>query len=305
VAAKSNSDVELYRRLLSRVRSYWKRLFWAMCLMVVVAGANASMAYMVKPVMDDIFVAKDRGMLTLVPLAVICLYAVKGLCSYGQTFLMQFVGQRIVTQYRIDLYAHLQRLSLGYFDRMPTGELMSRITNDVNQIQGTVSSVVTGVLMDMFTVLGLVSVIFFRDWFLAIFAVGVFPLCMIPLVRFGRRLRSISTRSQETMADVSVILHETISGARIVKGFCREEQEIKRFSEEAFRLFRLRMKDVSTRAISSPLMEFLGGLGVAGIIFYGGWQVIEGHSTPGTFFSFLTALIMLYEPVKRLSGLNN
>jgi subfamily B ATP-binding cassette protein MsbA len=107
------------------------------------------------------------------------------------------------------------------------------------------------------------------------------------------------------MADVTVLLHETISGARIVKGFCREEHEIARFSDEAMRLFRLRMKDVSTRALSSPLMEFLGGLGVAGIIFYGGWQVIEGRSTPGTFFSFLTALIMLYEPVKRLSGLNN
>jgi subfamily B ATP-binding cassette protein MsbA len=303
--AQTISDRELYRRLLSQVRPYWKRLLGAMSLMVVVAGASSAMAYMVKPVMDDIFVAKDRAMLTMVPLAVIILYAVKGVCSYGQNYLMQFVGQRIITQYRIDLYAHLQRLSLGYYDRVPTGELMSRITNDVNQIQGAVSSVVTGVLMDFFTILGLISVIFFRDWFLAIFALGVFPLCMIPLVRFGRRLRRISTRSQETMADVTVLLHETISGARIVKGFCREEHEIARFSDEAMRLFRLRMKDVSTRALSSPLMEFLGGLGVAGIIFYGGWQVIEGRSTPGTFFSFLTALIMLYEPVKRLSGLNN
>ncbi len=302
---QNQGDVALYKRLLAMVKPYWQRLFWAMCLMLFVAGSSAAMAYMVKPVMDDIFVAKDRDMLTLVPLVVIVLYAVKGLCSYGQNYLMQFVGQRIITQYRIDLYAHLQRLPLSYYDRMPTGELMSRITNDVNQIQGAVSSVVTGVLMDLFTILGLVVVIFYRDWFLAIFAVGVFPLCMIPLVRFGRRLRSISTRSQETMADVSVLLHETISGARIVKGFCREDHEVKRFSDEAFRLFRLRMKDVSTRAISSPLMEFLGGLGVAGIIFYGGWQVIEGRSTPGTFFSFLTALIMLYEPVKRLSGLNN
>ncbi len=303
--AKPDSDAALYRRLLKEVRPYWQRLFWAMCLMVVVAGASSAMAYMVKPVMDDIFVGKNRAMLTMVPLVVVILYAIKGACSYGQSYLMQFVGQRIITQFRIDLYAHLQRLSLGYYDRMPTGELMSRITNDVNQIQGAVSSVVTGVLRDLFTIFGLIVVIFYRDWFLAIFAVGVFPLCIIPLVRFGRRLRSISTRSQETMADVSVLLHETISGARIVKGFCREEHEIKRFSEEAFRLFRLRMKDVSTRAISSPLMEFLGGLGVAGIIFYGGWQVIEGRSTPGTFFSFLTALIMLYEPVKRLSGLNN
>ena len=150
----------------------------------------------------------------------------------------------------------------------------------------------------------MVFVLFYRDWFLAIFAMMVFPICAVPLVKFGRRLRRISTRSQETMADVSVLLHETISGARIVKGFCREEHEIGRFSKEAWRLFALRLKDVSTRAISSPLMEFLGGLGMAGIVFYGGWQVVEGTSTPGTFFSFLTALLMLYEPVKRLSGVN-
>ncbi|MFZ5587739.1 MAG: lipid A export permease/ATP-binding protein MsbA [Thermodesulfobacteriota bacterium] len=298
-------DRTLTKRLLAMVRPYWPRLAWAMVLMVLVSASTSGMAFMVKPVMDDIFVAKDRAMLFLVPLVVVGLYLVKGACSYGQSYLMQFVGQRIVTQYRIDLYAHLQRLSLSYYDRVPTGELMSRITNDVNQIQGAVSSVVTGLLRELFTVVGLIVVLFWRDWFLAIFAVGVFPLCAIPLVKFGRRLRRISHRSQETMADVTVLLHETISGARIVKGFCREQHEIERFSREAFRLFHLRMKDVSTRAMSSPLMEFLGGLAIAGILFYGGWQVIEGRSTPGTFFSFLTALIMLYEPVKHLSGLNN
>ncbi|MCA1905380.1 MAG: lipid A export permease/ATP-binding protein MsbA [Desulfarculus sp.] len=300
-----SEDRTLVNRLLAQVRPYWGRLALAMVLMILVSASTSGMAYMVKPVMDDIFVAKDRAMLYLVPLVVIVLYVVKGGCSYGQSYLMQYVGQRIITQYRIDLYAHLQKLSLSYYDRVPTGELMSRITNDVNQIQGAVSSVVTGLLRELFTVIGLIVVLFWRDWFLAIFAVGVFPICAIPLVKFGRRLRKISHRSQETMADVSVLLHETISGARIVKGFCREQHEIERFSREAFRLFVLRMKDVSTRAISSPLMEFLGGIAIAGILFYGGWQVIEGRSTPGTFFSFLTALIMLYEPVKHLSGLNN
>ncbi len=300
-----SEDRTLVNRLLAQVRPYWGRLAVAMVMMILVSAATSGMAYMVKPVMDDIFVARDRTMLYLVPLVVIILYVVKGGCSYGQSYLMQYVGQRIITQYRIDLYAHLQKLSLSYYDRVPTGELMSRITNDVNQIQGAVSSVVTGLLRELFTVFGLIVVLFWRDWFLAIFAVGVFPICAIPLVKFGRRLRKISHRSQETMADVSVLLHETISGARIVKGFCREEHEIERFSREAFRLFALRMKDVSTRAISSPLMEFLGGIAIAGILFYGGWQVIEGRSTPGTFFSFLTALIMLYEPVKHLSGLNN
>ncbi|BEQ15211.1 lipid A export permease/ATP-binding protein MsbA [Desulfoferula mesophila] len=304
-AQKRQRDIAHAKRLLAMVRPYWKRLAGAMALMVLVGASTSAMAYLVKPVMDKIFVARDADLLMLMPIGIIVLYMVKGLSAYGQTYLMQFVGQRIVTQYRIDLYAHLQRLSLSYYDRTPTGELMSRITNDVNQMQGAVSSVVTGVLKDLFTIVGLIAVIVYRDWFLAVFALGVFPLCVIPLVKFGRRLRKISHRSQETMADVTVLLHETIAGARIVKGFCREDYETKRFTDEAFRLFRLRMKDISTRAISSPLMEFLGGLGIAGILFYGGWQVIHGVSTPGTFFSFLTALILLYEPVKRLSSLNN
>jgi subfamily B ATP-binding cassette protein MsbA len=304
-AAKRQRDMKHIKRLLSMVRPYWKRLAGAMALMVLVGASTSAMAYLVKPVMDKIFVARDQELLMLLPIGIIVLYAVKGAASYGQAYLMQYVGQRIVTQFRIDLYAHLQRLSLSYYDRTPTGELMSRITNDVNQMQGAVSSVVTGVLKALFTIVGLVAVIIYRDWFLAVFALGVFPLCVIPLVKFGRRLRKISHRSQETMSDVTVLLHETIAGARIVKGFCREDYETQRFTDEAFRLFRLRMKDISTRAISSPLMEFLGGLGIAGILFYGGWQVIHGVSTPGTFFSFLTALILLYEPVKRLSGLNN
>ena len=297
-------DRRLVRLLLERVRPYWRRLAAAMLLMIIVAGTNSALPFMVKDVIDGIFMEKNQTMLMLVPLAVVLIYLIKGAADYGQNVMMQWVGQRIITQYRIDLYSHLQRLSLSYYDRTPTGELMSRITNDVNMIQGSVSSVVTGVLKDAFTVVGLIAVVVYRDWFLSIFALGVFPLCVIPIVKLGRRLRKISTSSQETMADVSVLLHETISGARIVKAFCREEYEIERFSREAWRLFALRMKDVSTRAISHPLMEFLGGLAIAGILYYGGTQVIQGHSTPGTFFSFLAALIMLYEPVKRLSKLN-
>ncbi|MFH2127183.1 MAG: ABC transporter transmembrane domain-containing protein, partial [Pseudomonadota bacterium] len=227
-AQKRQRDITHAKRLLTMVRPYWKRLAGAMALMVLVGASTSAMAYLVKPVMDKIFVARDSDLLMLMPIGIIVLYTVKGLSSYGQTYLMQYVGQRIVTQFRIDLYAHLQRLSLSYYDRTPTGELMSRITNDVNQMQGAVSSVVTGVLKDLFTIVGLVAVIVYRDWFLAVFALGVFPLCVIPLVKFGRRLRKISHRSQETMADVTVLLHETIGGARIVKGFCREEYETQR-----------------------------------------------------------------------------
>jgi subfamily B ATP-binding cassette protein MsbA len=255
--------------------------------------------------MDDVFVNRDRAMLVLVPWLIVGVFGIKGMSSYGQVYLMQYVGQRIVTNFRVSLFAHLQRLSLSYFDNVPTGTLISRITNDVLQIQNAVSSAITGALKDAVAIVGLLFVLFYRDWELAIGAMLVFPVCGYPLVKFGRRLRRISTRSQETMADVSVLVHENITGQRIVKGFCREDYETGRFSTEAFRLFGLRMKDASIRALSSPLMEFIGGVGMAIILFYGGWQVVEGHSTPGTFFSFLTALFMLYEPIKRISGINN
>lgn len=299
-------DARLYRRLLGEVKPYWRRLATAMVMMALVGGASAAMAYLVKPILDDVFVPPHKPeMLTILPMLIIGVFAIKGLSAYGQLYLMQAVGQSIVTSFRVRLFAHLQRLSLSYFDSMPTGALISRITNDVTHIQNAVSSTVTGLLKDAFAIVGLVFVLFYHDWLLAIFALGVFPVCLIPLIKFGQRLRRISTRTQESMADVSVIIHETMAGQRIVKGFCREDYETERFTKEAQRLLRLRLKDVSIRAISSPLMEFLGGLGIGFIIYYGGSQVIEGHSTTGTFFSFLTALFMLYEPVKRLSNLNN
>ncbi len=292
-------------RLLSLVKPYWFRLALAMVCMAVVAGVTALMAYLVKPVLDDIFFQKNMATLSLLPPFIILLYIVKGGFGYGQSYLMSFVGQRIVANLRENLYSHLQRLSLSYFDRTSTGLLMSRIINDVNLIQGAVSSAVTGILKDLFTIIGLVAVIFYRDWQLAGLAILVLPIAVLPIVKFGRKLRKISTQSQKTMAAISIHLHETLSGNRIVKAFGMEDREVERFRESNQRFFDLTMKDVSVKSMSSPIMEFLGGIGIAAIIWYGGYNVIQGTSTPGTFFSFLTALLMLYEPIKHLSGVNN
>jgi subfamily B ATP-binding cassette protein MsbA len=188
---------------------------------------------------------------------------------------------------------------------MPTGVLMSRITNDVNLIQGAVSSVVTGLLKDALSIVGLVGLIFYQDWKLALIAMAVLPFAFFPIVKFGRMLRGISTKSQESMGDISVILHETISGNRIVKAFGMEEYEKERFAKENFKYFKYLMKSVVVRSLSSPVMEFLGGLGIVFVIWYGGYSVIKGVSTPGNFTSFMTALLLLYEPVKRLSRMNN
>ena len=297
--------MHLYRRLLQFIKPYWTRLAGAMVCMLFVSAATSATAYLVKPVLDDIFFQRDLDRLKLLPLVIVGLFVFKGIFDYGQAYLMSYVGQRIIADLREKIYNHLQSLSLSFFTRNPTGVLMSRITNDVTLIQGAVTDAVTGLLKDFFTIIGLVGVIFYTDWKLAIAAVVVFPLAIYPIVNFGRKLRSYSARSQTTMGDISTILLETISGSRIVKAFNMEDYERKRFAKENRRLLGIIMKSVRVRAISHPLMETLGGLGIAFIVFYGGYNVIKGVSTPGTFFSFLAALLMLYEPVKRLSGVNN
>jgi ATP-binding cassette, subfamily B, bacterial MsbA len=276
-----------------------------MFCMLMFGGLTALMAYMVQPVLDDIFFQKKISMLALLPPFIILLFFVKGIFAYGQSYLMSFVGEKIVADLREGLYSRLQKLSLSYYDRTSTGLLMSRIMNDVSLIQGAVSNAVTGILKDSFTILFLIGVIFYREWRLAILAMLVLPIAVWPIVKFGRKLRKISTQSQKTMADISIHLHETIGGNRIVKAFSTENYEISRFNEKVRKYFQLTMKDVSIKSISSPLMEFLGGVAMAAIIWYGGYNVIKGSSTPGTFFSFLTALLMLYEPMKHVSGVNN
>lgn len=273
--------------------------------MLGVSGITALMAFLVKPVLDDIFFDKRLDMLYLLPLLIIILYLAKGAFSFLHTYLMNYIGGVIITGMRSELYRHLQALPLAFYDRVSTGVLMSRITYDVNILQASVSTVVTNLLKDTFTIIGLVGVIFYREWRLALIAMIVFPLAVLPIIKFGRRLRSISSRRQVSMSRLNTILQETLVGNRIVKAFAREAYEIGRFDQENQRYFRLRMKQVATWAISSPVMEFLGGIGIAAIIWYGGYKVIKGYSTPGTFFSFLAALLMLYAPIKSLSNINN
>jgi subfamily B ATP-binding cassette protein MsbA len=217
---------------------------------------------------------------------------------------MNYVGLRIVADIREKLYNHLQILSLSFFTKTPTGILISRITNDVNLIQGSVSNAITGLLKDVFTVLGLITVVFYRDWKLGIIALLIFPLSIIPIKEFGKRLRKFSRKSQQRMGSITTFLHETIAGNRIVKAFNMEEYEKRRFAEENNRFFKIVLKRVKIRAFSHPLMELLGGIAVAIIIWVGGYRVIRGELTPGAFFSFMTALLMLYAPIRDLNKVN-
>lgn len=294
-----------YTRLLRLARPHMGKFIIALVCMAGLSVATAAMAYLVKPVIDDIFVNRDASKLAVIALAILVVAFVKGACNYGQIVLMSFIGQRVVTDLRNDLYNHIQRQSLSFFYRNPTGTLMSRITNDVNFIQMAVSEAVTSLLKDSLMLVALTCVIFYMNWKLALIAIFVFPLAVYPIAKFGEKMRRVATDSQVTMGTLSSLLQETIAGTRIVKAFGMEDYEGRRFARENETLFRLFMKSVTIRALSSPLMEFLGHLGVAAIVLYGGYQVIQGHSTPGTFFSFMTALILLYEPIKRLTNVNN
>jgi subfamily B ATP-binding cassette protein MsbA len=294
-----------HKRLLALIKENKLRLFLAMVCMLVIAVASSATAFLVKPVLDDIFFNKDITMLKIIPLAVILIYFLRGLGMYGQDYLMNYVGENIIKDLRNDLYNRIQDLPIAFFQKEQTGVLMSRITNDVNIIKTMVSTAVTGSLKDGFTILGLTFVIFYRDWKMALFAFIILPVAFFPIVEFGRRVRRISTGWQEAMADLNSFLHETFAGNKIVKAFGMESYEKKRFFDKTLDLFRIEMKGVIARSLSSPIMEFLGGLGIAFIIWYGGYKVITGSSTAGTFFSFMAAVLMLYDPVKKLSGLNN
>jgi subfamily B ATP-binding cassette protein MsbA len=286
-------------------KKYYLRFILAAICMVIAGGLQSALPLVSKPAIDEIFVSKDMSALTWIPFAIVGIFLFKGLCNYGQNILMSSIGLRIVADLRNKLYECIQRQSLSFFTGHPTGMLMSRITNDVLSVQSAASEAVTALVKDTFTLVCLVGVIFYMDWKLALLAMIVFPLTVYPIAWFGRKMRKVTTSTQITMGTLNSLLQETIAGTRIVKAFCMEKYESDRFGAENERLFKLNMKTVTINAISSPLMDFLGGLGIAAVIFYGGYNVVQGYSTPGTFFSFIAALLMLYEPVKRLTNVNN
>ena len=299
------SNKEIIRRLYHVLAPYRGKLIIAMIGMVVVAGFNAAQAYMVKPLLDEIFVNKDRTLLNILPLALLALFLAKGVFYFMYSYLLEWVGQCVIRDLRNALYRHLNRLSLTFFHNTPTGELISRIINDVTMLQGAVSHALIRILRDFVSVIGLLVVIFIMDWRLALMSMIFLPLSAAPIVIFGKKFRRISTRYQKSIGEATNILHETIGGARIVKAFCMEPIEEKRFSDRVDHLFTTLMTETRYRCLSHPLIEFMGGVAMALIIWFGGMQVLNGHSTTGTFMSFLTALIMLYEPVKGVSKINS
>ncbi len=294
-----------HRRILSLIKKNSGRLIFAAGCSLMISAATTATGYLIKPVIDDIFVNKDTTGLVFLPLLVIAVFLLKGVGSYGQEYFMNYVGEDIIRRLRNQLYDRIQDLPLAFFQKERTGTLMSRITNDVNILKAMVSSAVTGSLRDASTIIGLAAVIFYQNWRMAIIAFIVLPAAFWPVFFLGRKVRRVSTGCQQSMAELNAFLHETFAGHKIVKAFGMEQHEKQRFFEKTRRLFQLEINGVIVRALSSPIMEFFGGLGIAFVIWYGGSEVIDGKTTPGTFMSFLACVLLLYDPVKKLSHLNN
>jgi subfamily B ATP-binding cassette protein MsbA len=294
-----------YRRLLALITRSWRKLAAAMACMVVISSSTAATAYLIKPVLDEIFFQKDARMLRVIPLAVLALYIVRGTAMFFEEYLMNHIGQNILRWLRNDVFNHIQDLPLGFFQNEKTGALMSRITYDIAIVRNLVTSAVTGSIRDVLTIAGLVGVIFYQIWQLALIAFVVLPAAYFPILYLGRRIRRNSRRCQEAVGELNAFLQETFLGAKIVKAFGREQYEKQRFADKTFGIFRLEMRQALARSLSSPVNEVLAGIGIALIIWYGGSHVIQGSYSTGTFLSFMAAVLMLYEPVKKLSKLNN
>lgn len=297
--------MKLYLRLLTYLKPYRRWLIGSVLCATVVSLTTASYAWLIKPVIDDIFVQKDQEMLMVVPLAIIVVSFLKGICTYGQSYMMRYAGSWIIADLRKALYRHMLLLPIAYHTQQATGQLISRIVHDVQVMQNAVSTVIKDLFQQTLTLIALVGVVFYQDWRLACFVFFGMPLLTYPIVLIGRRLRKIAQKGQERAGDLTNILQETFSGIRIVKAFGREDFEGERFEKKNTAYYKTIVRSIAVGEITSPLIETILSFAIGVVIWYGGSRVISDAMTPGTFFSFMTAASMMYKPVKSLSQANN
>lgn len=296
---------DLIKRLLKEyVLKHRRKLVLAVGCMLLVAGSTAANAWIMQPVLDEIFVKRDETMLTLIPLAIMVIAVIGAAGNYGQTVMMRFVGQRVIADMQLNLFAHLMRADLGTFHDQASGRLISRFTNDINMMRHSISNVMTGLAREMVTLVFLVALMFYQSWELSIIALIGFPLAVFPIARLGRRMRKLSDGTQAELGEFTAQLDESFQGARVVKAYGRETFELERASASIERLFTLYFKAARVQAVAAPIMEMLGGIAIALVIWYGGYKVMNGITTPGAFFSFITAMLMVYRPIKSVASLN-
>ncbi|MGH6976436.1 MAG: ABC transporter ATP-binding protein [Stellaceae bacterium] len=304
-AKKRSATWPLLRRLVREfVRPYFGRLAIALACMSIMAGATATNAWLMQPMLDRVFVAHDATLLFVIPAVVVVLAFLKGFANYGQTVLMTNVGQRVVGDVQAALFARIMRTDLAFFHANPTGTLISRFTTDAVMLRAAATDILANIGKNAVTAIFLGALMFYQDWRLALVAAVVFPLAFRPLISIGRRMRRVSANTQAEVGLFMTLLNQTFQGARHVKAYGMEAYEISRVRQMIRNIVKLVNRAARIRAIASPLMETLGGVAVALVILYGGHQVLIGERTPGTFFSFITALLLAYQPLKTLAGIN-
>src|SRR5262245_56217235 len=251
--------------------------------------------------MDDIFIRRDVVMLKLIPLALLGVYALKGATRYCQSYIMAAVGERVIARLRRDLYTHIQGMPLAFFSGVHSADLISRIMNDINRLAHVSSTVLVMAVLQFSTIVVLTVVMFLREPLLTVLALTAFPIIALAVHLIGRRLYVLSRRTQRQIAQLGIVLQESFTGTKIVKAFGRERFEQQRFDGVNDRLLGLSLKNARTDYIAEPLLEVVAAVGIAGALWYGGYRVIQGDMTPGTFFSFTAALVMLYGPARQLA----
>ena len=292
------------RLLRDHLRPYVGTILAALLCGAGVAIATGAFTQLIKPIIDDIFGRKDASLLWPIALATLLVFLVKGLSTYGQSLLMSRVGHRIVADLQDLLFARLVGLDLAFYDRTSPGSLIARFINDITVLRNSATNAFTGIGKDSLTALVLVGIMFYEDWLLAVVALFAFPIAILPMAKLGRRMRKVSSTRQAEVDHLTTLLDETFQGIRQVKAYGMESYEVGRARERVERVFRLNVKADHTRYLLHPIMETLGGLAVVAVILYGGHQVISDTKAAGSFFAFIVALLLAYEPIKRLTRLH-
>jgi subfamily B ATP-binding cassette protein MsbA len=296
---------QLYRRLLTYSRPHSARIVLAIVGSIGVAGVDVATAQLVRPLFDKIIAAGNYTLVNLVPFIIIGLAAFKGASRYIQEYFIKTAGQLVVQDIRNDLYSHSMGLSMGYYSRTTTGNMMSRILNDVGVLQRSAADVLVEAVREGFTLIGLTASAFYSDWKLASVAFLVLPAAVLPASVLGRKIKDYTRRSQATMGNLTGVLQETFSGIKVIKAFGTEVEENQRFRTENLAFYRFLRKTLKYDSASAPAIELLASLGIAGVAWYGLHRVLTGAITQGELFAFVASVLMMYGPLKKLVKVSN
>jgi len=291
----------VYRRLFRYIKPYSFRIVAAAVCIVLAALANLYVPWVIKDVIDDVLSEKNMGMLNIIAGGIVIVFFLRGIFFYGQTYLMSYVGQRVIIDLREALYRHLQRLSLSYFETRRTGMIMSYLTNDITVLQTALDENVKELFSEGAILIGSLVAMFYLHWKLTFLTLVTLPMVAQAINVFGKRLRISSGVMQERLADITSVLQETLLAIRVIKSFAREDYEIERFNRENYHNFQAQMKTAQVLAMLTPSIEFLAAIGVTVIIWYGGREVIDGNLTSGALIAFLIYVVNISNPIKRMS----